>query len=83
MKKKPKRPKVLGLVREAAKQRPGPVFVSDIECINCWHEWKAIYYDPPLVFECPVCSRMKGHRVDGGYDLLMEMLGKDEDEAEF
>lgn len=82
MKKKPK-PKILGLVRQLAKQRPGPVFVSDVECLNCWHEWRAVYYDPPLLFECPNCSKLKGHRVDGNRDLLMEMLGKDDDEVEF
>lgn len=42
-----------------------------------------MYYNPPLLFECPHCRKMKGHRVDGNYNLLMEMLGKDDDEVEF
>jgi ribosomal protein S27E len=83
MKRKPPRPKISSGVRELARQPPGLVFVTDVECINCFHEWKAVYYHPPEVFQCPSCRRMKGFRVDANHDFMMEMLGKDDDEVEF
>lgn len=58
----PRRRRIPHVIRELARETPGPRFSSEIVCQDCGCEWISVYAKPLLTFRCPECHRRSGIR---------------------